>query len=1226
MKRLSILAFALLIFGLTNAQTLKYSYSFDTPIVKTEKSGYSQLIYEDCRNLGAEGNPSIPLFAADILLPQNTEIQSIKIISKTYYDEVAEIKIKPAPRQFPLSMPDNDYVVTPNAAVYNSNSIYPENKINNFNTYFLAGHSIGSFTICPIEYTPSKDEVKFVKTIEVEITLKNTTKANNNLRTNQTIENRITKIVENPETLTEYSYTKDYSEYDILLISNEALLPEYQDYIDFKTSTGYAIATETVENIYANYSGVDDQEKIRNCIIDYYQNLGISYVILGGDADPSSPIVPDRGLYSETAYGETDTDIPADMYFSCLDGNWNDDGDGYWGEPGEDDLYSEVAIGRICVDNISEIENHTHKLYMYQNEPVVADIEKALMIGELLWTGIWGKMYKTQIETGGTFDGYTTIGIGDAMAIEQLYEQEGDWSHAQVFAQFNTTGVNLINHLGHCDVTYNMTMYNSDINSTNFQNNGVTRGYGIEYSQGCYCGSFDNRTVGGSYTEDCFSEVMCGFENGNVAMICNSRYGWGDNSGTHGSSHYYDRQFFDAIFGEEITLIGDADRDSREDNIAYIDYGANRWCMYETTLFGDPSMDIWTAQPTDMSATYNAAVSIGTSQITFITDAPYARVGLMQEGELIGRALADETGTAVVNMFETITSASEISVSIIAHNKNRHLSTITVFSDQPYVVYSSNAVNDANGNNNELPDYNETINLTVAMQNVGTVATSGVEVTLSTTDEYVTITDATETYGDFSTEETIELTDAFTFDIAVNIPDQHVVLFTLTSTSAKTIWESNFTIVLNAPVLQIVFDAIDDNSSTVAFTSTAVTEVNLGTLYNYDIVVEGNAGNGNNMLDAGETVSITVNTGNNGHADLFAATCTLTSTSEYVTLNTTEVNLGEIAVGEELPAIHSITIDEDCPIGETIELIFTIIGGEYEEILELNLAVGLQIEDFETGDFTDYNWIMSGTADWIISDDAYEGNNSAKSGTITHNQSSELSITCNVSADGQISFYSKVSSENNYDYLKFYIDANQQDQWSGTGGWEEHTYDVTAGSHTFKWTYEKDGSVSSGTDQAWIDFITFPGFSAKDGSKETAITAPTLPTWLTLIDNGDGTANLSGTAPNENGSHEVVLQAVGSGEPTIQEFDIQVGQVTVLSQEGIVKFYPNPTKDVLNISLPNASDNANVVITDVSGKVIYQSEVASQHTTIDFTMQAKGIYMLKLTIGDEIINQKIIVE
>ena len=118
------------------------------------------------------------------------------------------------------------------------------------------------------------------------------------------------------------------------------------------------------------------RKKIRNCIIDYYTNWGIMSVILGGDADPnnsSNLIVPHRGFWGSV---DNDYDVPADMYYSCLDGTWNDDNDNKWGEPNEDDLFEEVSIGRLCVDSQTEVNNMTNKLIMYQDEPVVADIEK----------------------------------------------------------------------------------------------------------------------------------------------------------------------------------------------------------------------------------------------------------------------------------------------------------------------------------------------------------------------------------------------------------------------------------------------------------------------------------------------------------------------------------------------------------------------------------------------------------------------------------------------------------------------------------------------------------------------------------------------------------------------------------------------------------------------------------------------------------------------------------
>ena len=80
----------------------------------------------------------------------------------------------------------------------------------------------------------------------------------------------------------------------------------------------------------------------------------------------------------------------------------------------------------------------------------------------------------------------------------------------------------------------------------------------------------------------------------------------------------------------------------------------------------------------------------------------------------------------------------------------------------------------------------------------------------------------------------------------------------------------------------------------------------------------------------------------------------------------------------------------------------------------------------------------------------------------------------NVSNADTLSFYYKTSSESGWDYLKFYIDNTSVGQWSGEVAWTKAAFPVTAGNHTFKWEYMKDGSQASGSDCAWLDYILFP--------------------------------------------------------------------------------------------------------------------------------------------------------
>ena len=79
-----------------------------------------------------------------------------------------------------------------------------------------------------------------------------------------------------------------------------------------------------------------------------------------------------------------------------------------------------------------------------------------------------------------------------------------------------------------------------------------------------------------------------------------------------------------------------------------------------------------------------------------------------------------------------------------------------------------------------------------------------------------------------------------------------------------------------------------------------------------------------------------------------------------------------------------------------------------------------------------------------------------------------------ISSAGNLSFWYKVSSESNYDFLRFYVDGVKQGEWSGSAGWAEASYPLTSGSHTLAWTYSKDSSWANGSDCAWLDHIIFP--------------------------------------------------------------------------------------------------------------------------------------------------------
>ena len=116
-----------------------------------------------------------------------------------------------------------------------------------------------------------------------------------------------------------------------------------------------------------------------------------------------------------------------------------------------------------------------------------------------------------------------------------------------------------------------------------------------------------------------------------------------------------------------------------------------------------------------------------------------------------------------------------------------------------------------------------------------------------------------------------------------------------------------------------------------------------------------------------------------------------------------------------------------------------------------------------TGDIA-FNWGFD------TSTPAASGLASAISGPITDNQFSCLDYDTSTPWS-RISFYRRVSSELDFDFLVFYLDGVDLLYTSGDAPWDFFSLTTSSGSHTFTWCYEKDDSALDGSDAAWIDFV-----------------------------------------------------------------------------------------------------------------------------------------------------------
>ena len=119
-----------------------------------------------------------------------------------------------------------------------------------------------------------------------------------------------------------------------------------------------------------------------------------------------------------------------------------------------------------------------------------------------------------------------------------------------------------------------------------------------------------------------------------------------------------------------------------------------------------------------------------------------------------------------------------------------------------------------------------------------------------------------------------------------------------------------------------------------------------------------------------------------------------------------------------------------------------------------------------------FHFNSSGSYAWEID---MIGDRVAGKSTNQENASSQSTVTMDsitLSAGDKLRFDWLVSSESNYDFLKFYVNGSMVQQISGEVGWTTVTYTVPSdGNYIFKWSYEKDGSVNRNEDTGWVDEV-----------------------------------------------------------------------------------------------------------------------------------------------------------
>ena len=708
----------------------------------------------------------------------------------------------------------------------------------------------------------------------------------------------------------------------------------------------------------------------------------------------------------------------SDPTYSLLEGN---------------DNYPDIFVGRFSAENAAQVETQVQRTIYY---------ERDIVDGEWLHkgTGIASSQGANQGDEGES----------DYQHIGNLRTQFMDYTYTEVDEIYDNNGgnatmvTNALNE-GRGEVMYCGHGSNTTWVSTGFSSshvNALTNDNKLPFisSVACVNGNFTGLT--------CFAEAWLRATNGTTGNPTGAVVMYASSVNQEWAPPMESQdEYVNLLTNEEKSTTGglwyNGSCSMMDD---YPTDGTDTFMTWH--IFGDATLQVRTDTPSEFTIDHMDELFIGLDTFDVETDVENALVSLTYDGEILGSGYTGANGNVMLDLENVPAQPTDLTLTVTGFNKVAYVSTISLIANEgAYIVIDDFSYNDSG---NLSPEYGENALLDLPLYNAGGEDASDVVVTISSDDPYVTISDNSEEAGDIASDQQVTLNNAFAIQIAGNIPDQHEIVFATTASCTNENNEEqqfvvNNSITVNAPAFDFsemdVFDA---------------------------------SGNNNGIIDPGETAALKFTVYNTGHVVAPAGIATLVCNNPWVTIAEGSVETDSIDPDDSFEATFIVTLSEDVPDGTAIPLGLGIISGLYTVRRTYSASVSLMNEDFEEG-LDDFGWVFDGAQDWTLDQgSAYEGGYCLMSGPISHNQFTTATIEIDIEDEGDIAFFYRVSSEAGCDFLVFKIDDDQIDSWSGQINWAMVTYPIDAGTHTLSWTYQKDNSLSSGYDKAWIDYIQFP--------------------------------------------------------------------------------------------------------------------------------------------------------
>lgn len=974
---------------------------------------------------GLAGQPSLPSLSGMIGLPGSEQAQ-IRILSldtqRVDINAYGNALIIP---NLPSSRKDTAWEMPfyTDSIAYATDTLSGKPLIEISNAGTMRGSMLGRITVNPFRYNPVKNLLQVVTHLTAEIIFpQGTSEPFSNLKFASPAFHSLFR--DRISGLKSASPLPGQHPMKYMILSDPSFRSALQPFIHWKTQQGFKVV-----EVYKGSPGVGaTADDMKAYLKNLYQlatadDPAPTYLLIVGDFEQ----IP--AFYS-SSYGHY-----TDLYYAEYDGG--------------DDYIPDVFYGRFSAIDSQTLANQVEKTVEYEKylfpDPSFLDSAVLISTGNDGHGEEWGNG-QINYESNLYFNAANGI-----FSYSYLYPVSATKSNDIV--QHINSGSGFVNYTGHGYPTYWESPYLGVSNINALTN---SHKYPLVVSNGCVTNYFMEPI--------CFGEALLrGKDKGAIGHIgCtddsywDEDYYWAIGSGPIVSNPTYEETklgAFDRTFhthGEprsewypaqgQMTFAG---------NLAVQESGSRRaryyWEIYH--LLGDPSLMVYYGRPKELQASFPLKLPAGANQLIVRTE-PESYAGLSIQDSLLDAAACDSSGILTLR-FNPVKTGDTLLLVITKQNRKPIMVRIPVYASQdPFITLQAYAIASENKDADGRAENGETLGLNVKIKNVGASVARNILLHLSSSDPWVTIGDSTATWKYLDAATSAVVPGAFILSVSTEVPDQHLIPLDLhMSDRSGHVWDARFTLQVNTPVLSTGTWQLNDTAG----------------------------GNGDGWPQPGEDVEVIIPVTNTGHANMEPTPLTVTYASTGLQMINNFFRLSKLEPDSTCQALFGLHVSDTLRAGasQSFTVSLDTAGMHLNKII--TLYPGGYNEDFETGALNKLPWKNTGSTGWYVTNASpLSGNYTARSGKITDNQFTEMAVTLCVTDTGNIRFTYKVSSEDYYDFLYFYVDNQQRLKVSGQTGILEFADTVSPGWHTFRWRYLKDEAYAYGSDCAWVDNLVFP--------------------------------------------------------------------------------------------------------------------------------------------------------